>query len=99
MPRVVRTQQARDDLVDILYDLARWSIPHAQRVRTALEQTIKLLSSSPRLGRPRPRLLPGLLSYPLLGRYVIFYRLIDQGIELVRVLHGARDITSEMFED
>ncbi len=36
-------------------------------------------------------LLPGLLSFPF-GRYMIFYLSIPGGIEIVRVLHGARDI-------
>ena len=99
MPRVVRTQQARDDLVDIICDLARWSIPNAQRVRTAIERTLDLLAHSPRLGRERPKLRPGLFSYPVSGQYVVFYRPIGQGIELIRVLHGARDITSDMFEE
>lgn len=34
---------------------------------------------------------PGLRSFPV-GKYLIFYRLIDGGLEIVRVLHGARDI-------
>jgi hypothetical protein len=25
-------------------------------------------------------------------RYLIFYRLIDSGVEILRVIHGARDI-------
>ena len=40
----------------------------------------------PRIGR----------SFPL-GNHLIFYRPIDDGIELVRVLHGARDISPEYF--
>ena len=33
------------------------------------------------------------------GSYLIFYRAVDSGIEVARVLHGARDITSEFFHD
>ena len=33
----------------------------------------------------------GLRSLPL-GNYIIFYRPIDDGIEVVRILHGARDL-------
>ena len=29
--------------------------------------------------------------------YLIFYRPIDDGVEIVRVLHGKRNITQEFF--
>ena len=44
----------------------------------------------PQLGRKREELLPHLRSFPL-GNYVIFYRLMENEIEIVRILHGARD--------
>jgi len=43
------------------------------------------------MGRTRDELVPGLRSLPF-GRYVIFYRALDDGSEIVRVLHGARDL-------
>ena len=43
------------------------------------------------MGRVRDELEPGMRSFPF-GRYVIFYMPIDEGIDVVRVLHGARDI-------
>jgi toxin ParE1/3/4 len=41
-------------------------------------------------------LAPGLQSFPF-GRYIIFYRPVANAIEIVRVLHGARDIEN-IFE-
>lgn len=35
--------------------------------------------------------MPGLRSMPF-GRYLIFYLLLSDGIDLVRVLHSARDL-------
>lgn len=43
------------------------------------------------MGRARPELATGVRSFPF-GRYVIFYAPLDDGIDVVRVLHGARDI-------
>jgi toxin ParE1/3/4 len=43
------------------------------------------------MGRERNDIAPGLRSFPV-GKYLIFYRLIDEGLEIVRVLHGARNI-------
>jgi len=44
----------------------------------------------PQLGRRREELSPRLHSFPV-GRYVLFYRQVESGIEIARVLHGARD--------
>jgi toxin ParE1/3/4 len=43
------------------------------------------------LGRSREEVAPGLRSFPF-GRYVIFYEVMPDGIAIVRVLHGARDL-------
>jgi len=43
------------------------------------------------MGRARPELGHGLRSF-VVGQYVVFYRPSTKGIEIVRVLHGARDI-------
>lgn len=43
------------------------------------------------MGRAREELAASLRSFPF-GRYVIFYVPIEDGIDVVRVLHSARDI-------
>jgi len=43
------------------------------------------------MDRCRDELAPGLRSLPV-GNYVVFYRGREGGIEVIRVLHGARDI-------
>ena len=43
------------------------------------------------MGRSRSELLPGLRSFTFSG-YIIFYRLIAEGIEIVRVIKGSRDV-------
>ena len=50
----------------------------------------------PGIGRARPELRPDLRSFAV-GRYVIFYRATREGIEVVRVIHGMRDI-DRIFE-
>ena len=51
------------------------------------------LAENPRIGRSREELAPELRSFPFQD-YVIFYRPIDNGVEIVRVLRGSRDIES-----
>jgi toxin ParE1/3/4 len=58
---------------------------------TRFYERLVLLAGQPLLGRLRPELAPNLRSFPV-DNHVIFYRPIDHGIEVARVLHGARDI-------
>jgi toxin ParE1/3/4 len=44
----------------------------------------------------REELGPGIRGYPI-ERYVVLYRTTDAGVEIVHVLHGARDIET-MFD-
>jgi toxin ParE1/3/4 len=43
------------------------------------------------IGRARPELRPDLRSFPY-GAYLILYRAIDDGVEIVRVVHAARNL-------
>ena len=47
------------------------------------------------MGRTRNDLATGLRSFPV-GNYVILYRPLENGVEVVRVVHGSRDI-EDMF--
>ena len=50
------------------------------------------------MGRARDELAADLRSFPF-ARYVIFYEPIEDGIDVVRVLHSARDIDAAFDED
>lgn len=49
------------------------------------------------MGRRRDKLLPTLHSFPV-DDYLIFYRPIAEGIEVVRVVSGYRDLEA-LFSD
>lgn len=55
------------------------------------------LADYPGKGRDRGSILPGLFSFPV-GNYLIFYRIVPAGVEVARVLHGARDLPSLFLE-
>jgi toxin ParE1/3/4 len=69
----------------------------ATRVIEAAYETFQTLAANPRLGRPRkfrnPR-LRAIRSWHVTGfdNYLIFYRSIPEGIQVLHVYHGARDI-------
>jgi toxin ParE1/3/4 len=56
------------------------------------------LAGHPNLGRSRDELEEGIRSFPV-GKYVIFYRVIPAGVEIVRVLHGSRDLNAIFNSD
>jgi toxin ParE1/3/4 len=91
MPRVVRTDPAELDLEEIWEFIARDDIAAADRCLRTLATKFEMLAARPGIGRNRDTLKPGLRSHAV-GRYVVFYRTIPDGIEVVRVLHGARDV-------
>jgi toxin ParE1/3/4 len=55
------------------------------------DHALSPISDFPGMGAERDELKPGMRSYPV-GEYLLFYVQVEGGIELVRVLHGMRDL-------
>ncbi|AHF91299.1 plasmid stabilization protein [Opitutaceae bacterium TAV5] len=91
MSRYHLTPVALADATSIQDYIAQDSPGAAVRWLDALEQLLSRLAENPQMGRPREELRPRLRSIPL-GRYVVFYRESKRGVEIIRVLHSARDI-------
>ena len=91
MPSVRFLPLARDDLHEIWEYITQDNIEAAERLVNRIEELGQLLAQHPHLGRRREELAAGLRSFPM-GRYLVFYRPIEDGIEIVRVLHASRDI-------
>jgi toxin ParE1/3/4 len=94
--RLTRTDSAERDIEDVLTYLSEHSLPAAQRFVAELDARCRLLPSQPFTGRPRDDLLPGLRSV-VVGKYLVFFVPTDDEVVVRRVIHGARDITPEMF--
>ena len=62
-----------------------------------VEAKCQMLAHSPGMGFRRDDLTPGLRCWPV-GRHVIFYRCVTDGIDIVRVVHGSRDL-AKLFAD
>ena len=96
MPQICISPRAGSDLIEIWSYIADDSTANADSFIDKLYETIQLLANQPGSGRRREELAPGILSLPF-GRYIIFYRASQDSIEIIRVLHGARDIQT-IFE-
>lgn len=91
MSQVTRRPLAETDILEIWDYIADDSLAAADRWVDRLDEQFRVLATQPMMGRARDELAPGVRSFPF-GRYVVFYVLLDDGIDVVRVLHGARDI-------
>jgi len=102
---VHRRQKARQDLVDAFRFYARNAgFRVAQQFFTETEATFTRLAGMPGMGTRCEHDHPALagLRYSPVSRfrkYLVFYRSVSDGIEVVRVLHGARDIENILAEE
>jgi toxin ParE1/3/4 len=83
--------QAKSELEAIGDHIAEDSPTNAERFIGQLTGKFVALGRNPRIGRTRPELRTELRSFPY-GAYLILYRIIDDGVEIVRVVHAARNL-------
>lgn len=97
MPQLRFAQKAEDDVAEIGRYIAKSSPANAARFVARLQRLCRVLADHPFLGRARDDLIRGVRSIPF-GRYVIFYRPLSlaDGVEIIRIIHGARDIQREL---
>lgn len=81
---------ADEDIDEIWLYIALDNIDAADRLMAELQTRFDLLARNPLLGIARPEMIDNLRQFPH-NSYNIFYFPIDNGIEVHRVLHGARD--------
>ena len=93
MPYVNKTVRAERDLDDIWFHIALDNVAAADALIDTISERSYVLATQPKVGRARPELFVNLRSHPV-SSYVIFYRPEADGIEIVRVLHSVRDVTT-----
>lgn len=97
MPVIIKAPIVEADLDEIWEHIAKDSPRSATAFLRRLGEKFHLLAANPQIGNLRNELALGLRGFPV-GNYLIFYRIITDGIEIARVLHGMRDIPS-LFEE
>ena len=99
MSRFRFTAAASEDLREMIEYLAAEGSPKiARRFVQGLTERCQILAGMPGMGRRREELSAGLRSVPE-GSYVVFYRPVEDGVQIVRVLQGARDIERIFAEE
>jgi toxin ParE1/3/4 len=91
--RYTISPEAREDLKGIYRHIAAENPAAAEKLWDSFFEGIRLLARQPHLGQACPNLRSDLRAFTL-GNYVIFYVPANGGVQIERVLHGARDIES-----
>jgi toxin ParE1/3/4 len=100
--RIVILRRADRDLIEHADYIAQFNLKAARRFQRAAEKAFQSLLAMPGMGglwEADQAPLRDLRVWPIRGfeKYIIFYRSVDKGIEIVRVLHAAQDIEA-LFE-
>ncbi len=98
MPAIVIRPRALADLAEIWAYIAADSADQSDAFAALIDSKLQALARQPNMGRSRSELATDLRSF-VVGRYVIFYVPHSEGVEIVRVLHGARDIEAILQDD
>jgi toxin ParE1/3/4 len=95
--RILRRPRAEADIAEqAAWYLREGGAALGERCLAAVQRTAERLLASPGLGPSREYLNPrleGLRMFPVQGfeKHLVFYRPTPDGIEIVRVLHAARN--------
>lgn len=85
--RLVLSPRARQDFADILrYTRKTWGTAQLHAYRDKIDAALRTIGSNPELGAQDPD-LPATHRVSLVGAHVIVYRLMDDQIAVVRMLH------------
>jgi toxin ParE1/3/4 len=93
MARVERTPQAEKSLDEVFDYIGRQrhSPAAAAKLLRQIDAKCRLYASQPLMGEARPDLGSDVRCFPV-GNYVVIYRPIDDGILVLLVVHGTREI-------
>ena len=92
MSQVIYAPEADDDLAAIVDYIAQDKPKAARDWLLKIRETCETLATQPGSGEERKGFgVAGCRSFSV-GQYAVFFRPIDGGIEIARVIHGSRDL-------
>ena len=89
--RRFRRPAAERDIDDIWLHIAKDNVAAANALIFRIEDIESRLCDFPEIGQSRPELGPDLRYWPI-GSYLLIYRAAGDRLEIVRIVHGARDL-------
>ena len=95
MGRYLLTDLAKSDIRQIVDYIRQRSPDSAKRVRRELREEMRKLADFPGMGHLREDVTDEPLRFWSLYSYLIVYRPDPRPLQVVRVLHGARDLSRQ----
>lgn len=93
------TQEADKDVVELYeYGALTYGLAAATRYALGLREHFHFLSQFPRSARERREVRPPVRIFPY-GSHIVAYRIDDEDVVVVRVLHHSSDWRDELTED
>lgn len=92
MDHYILSRKTQED-IDEIYNYGSYEFGKNKALDYLMElQTyFQFLLDNPEIGKHRYEIKEGLYSFPY-ASHIIFYRIFDANIRIVRVLHGSRDL-------
>lgn len=98
MNRYIFAPSASRDLNEITDYFANLNVETGERLIVAFEKKCQNLINFPMLGRSYEEIRPHLRGVPLDG-YIILYQVTDNTLEILRVVHGSRNLKNLFDSD
>jgi toxin ParE1/3/4 len=101
---ILRRPRAIAAMIELAEYIGQDSPASADRFMDSVEATFSYLESTPAIGRPYESddsTLTNVRTWRVQGfpNHLIFYRQVPQGVEVLTVMHGARDIGTALKEE
>ena len=91
------SHEARDDLQAIWMYIADDNLDSADKLEADIYQACQDLADDPKLGHKRRDLTDEpVLFYLVRDHYLVIYYRDKQPLKIARILHGARDVSSQL---
>ena len=97
MKKIRRLPRAIEDLDQIWFRIFKDNPEAADRLVEHIAAATARLLDFPDSGSPKPEILADLRSIPV-GSYVIYYRVTAQTVDVLRIIHSARDVGKLIFD-
>lgn len=90
------TNKAYTDLKNIAkYTPSTWGIEQRKEYLARLDQAFHMIAENSGIGRNCDNIRKGYYSYPA-GRHLVFYRIEDKAVTIVRILHQSMDVEQQL---
>lgn len=95
--KILRSAATRRDQSDIWWYIAERNVIAADAMIDRFGEVISMLAEFPDSGRCRPD-LGAEVRFPV-EHYLVFYRFHENVVDILPILHSARDISPEMLSE